>query len=163
MAVGVNLNQTIPGYSYYIDKYYFLETTTLHMTLGRVPPEYEGLTNVTVYPISQRPLLIHQWKSATRYRLSTGEDYVHVTMILENLGAIASPEIELRGAFYDTQERMYNQQTTRVPSIPAGGKRLVELSVDVPVSLPDHSTLLKTQVYLSGEMVNQRESVLWFP
>jgi predicted transglutaminase-like cysteine proteinase len=163
MAVGIQLNDTIPGYSYYIDDYYFLETTTLHMTLGRVPPEYEGLTNVTVYPISQRPLLIHQWKSATRYQLSTGEDYVRVTMILENLGTAPTPEIEVRGAFYDTQKRMYNQQTTRVPPIIAGGKRVVELSVDVPVSVPDQSTLLKTQVYLNGEMVNQRESVLWFP
>ena len=163
MAVGVHLNDTIPGYSYYIDDYYFLETTTLHMTLGRVPPEYEGLTNVTVYPISQRPLLNHQWKSATRYQLSTGEDYVHVTLILENLGTATSPEIEVRGAFYDTQHRMYNQQTTRVPPITAGGKRLVELSVDVPKSVPDHTTLLKTKVYLNGEMVNQRESLVWFP
>jgi predicted transglutaminase-like cysteine proteinase len=163
MAVGVQLKNTIPGYSYYVDDYYFLETTTLHMTLGRVPPEYEGLTNVTVYPISQRPLLVHQWKSATRYQLSSGEDYVHVIMILENLGTAASPEIEVHGAFYDIQQRIYNQRTTTVPSIPAGGKRLVEFSVDVPTSVQDHSTLLKTQVYLNGEMVNQRESLLWFP
>ncbi len=37
MAVGVHLNETIPLYSYYIDEYYFLETTTLHMTRWENP------------------------------------------------------------------------------------------------------------------------------
>jgi hypothetical protein len=160
MAVGVHPNETISGYSYYINQYYFLETTTLHMTLGKIPSEYQGLTNVTVYPISSRPLLIHHWKSATRFQISTGEDYVHVQMVLENLGTAVTSDIEVRGAFYDNASRLYNQQTTDVPSIDAGGKRLVELSVDVPALI---STTLKTQLYLNGMMVNQRESTQRFP
>ena len=155
MAVGVHLNDTMPMYSYYIDQYYFLETTTLHMALGEVPSEYQGLTNVTVYPISVRPLLIHQWKSATRYQISTGGDYVRIHMILENLGTAAAGNIEIRGAFYGNASLLYNQQTIDVPAMIAGEKRLVELSVDVPSGV---STTLKTQVYLDGIMVNQRES-----
>jgi predicted transglutaminase-like cysteine proteinase len=160
MAVGVHINETIPLYSYYIDQYYFLETTTLHMTLGRVPPEYQGLTNITMYPISSRPLLLHRWKSATRFQISTGEDYVHVKMILENLGIAAASDIEVRGAFYDNMSRMYNQQITNVSFIAAGEKCLVELSIDVPASV---STALKTQLYVHGAMVNQRESTSRFP
>lgn len=163
MAVGVRLNQTVPGYSYYIDQYYYLETTTLHMTLGRVPPEYQGLTNVTVYPISQRPLLVHSWKSATRYQVSTGEDYVRVKMILENLGAAVASNIEIHGAFYDNMSLIYNLQAMSVTPIVAGQKKLVEISVDVPSSVAVKTTTLKTQLYLDGGMVNQRESTSRFP
>ncbi len=159
MAVGVHLNDTIPMYTYYINQYYFLETTTLHMALGKVPPEYQGLNNVTVYPLSPRPLVIHQWKSATRYQISTGDDYVRIRMVLENLGTAATDDIEVRGAFYENGSVLYNQQIVEVPSVIAGEKRLVELSVDVPSGI---STILKTQVYLDGIMVNQRESTQRF-
>jgi hypothetical protein len=160
MAVGVHLNETIPGYSYYIDQYYFLETTTLFMPLGKIPPEYQGLSNVTVYPISFRPLLSHSWKNAMRFTISTGADYVAVIMIIENLGTEASSDIEVRGAFYDNTSRIYNLETLIVPSIAAGEKRLVKLPVDVPFLV---STTLITQLYLNGMMVSQRESTSRFP
>ena len=163
MAVGIYLNETLSGYSFYVDQYYYLETTTMHMTLGRIPPEYEGITNVTVYPISQRPLLIHQWKSATRYQISTGEDYVRVVMIVKNLGTSEASNLEVDGAFYDNESYLYNIRTTSVSSVTAGEKRLVELSVDVPTFLPEQATTLKTQLYLDGVMVNQRESTSRFP
>jgi hypothetical protein len=159
MAVGVHLNQTLPLYSYYIDQYYFLETTTLSMPLGKIPDEYQGLSNVTVYPISSRPLLIHSWRNATRYRISTGADYVTVTMIIENLGTIASSDVQARGAFYDNASKMYNLEVADAPSIPAGDKCLLELSIDVPTSV---TTSLKTQLYSEGVMVNERESTSLF-
>lgn len=163
MAVGVHLNETIAEYTYYVDQYYFLETTTMHMMLGRVPPEYEGITNVTIYPITERFLLIHHWKSATRFQVSTGEDYVRVQMILENLGASETSSIEVRGAFYDNASQMYNLKTISVPSISSGGKRLVELSVDVPVSLMAKATTLKTQLFMNDILVNERVSTSRFP
>lgn len=163
MAVGVHLNETIPLYSYYIDKYYFLETTTLHMTLGKVPPEYESLTNISVYPVSSRPLLLHLWKNATRFTISNGDDYVSVQMILENLGGENSANIEVRGAFYDTMSRIYNQETTMISPLAAGEKRLVKLSVDVPTTVGEQGTTLKTQLYINGVMVNSRESTSRFP
>jgi predicted transglutaminase-like cysteine proteinase len=160
MAVGIHLNETIPLSSYYVDQYYFLETTALHMTVGKIPPEYEGLTNITVYPLTSRPLLAHRWKNATRFTVSTGADYVKVEMILENLGTAQTTSIEVRGAFYDNMSHIYNQQTTMVSPFAAGEKRLVELSVDVP---PIVSTTLKTQLYINDVMVDQRESSSQFP
>jgi hypothetical protein len=160
MAVGVHLDETLPLYSYYISQYYFLETTTLFMPLGKIPPEYQGLTNVTVYPISSRPLLVHSWRNATRYEISTGADYVTVTMIIENLGTISSSNVEVRGAFYDNASRLYNLEVAEVPSIMPAEKCLLELSIDVPISV---ATSLKTQLYLDGVMVNERESTSRFP
>jgi hypothetical protein len=160
MAVGVHLDEVLPLYSYYIDQYYFLETTTLFMPLGKVPPEYQGLTNVTVYPISSRPLLIHSWINATRFEISTGADYITVTMVIENLGSAASSGVEVRAAFYDNANQSYNLETIEGSPIASGQKRLAELSVDVP---PLVSTTLKTQLYLNGVMVNEKESTSRFP
>lgn len=160
MAVGVHLDETLPVYSYYIDQYYFLETTTLFMPLGSIPLEYQGLSNVTVYPISSRPLLFHSWKNATRYEISTGADYVTVTMIIENLGTIASSNVEVRAAFYDNASSVYNLEVAQVPLIVAGGKSLLDISVDVPALV---STTLKTQVFLNGNLMHDCESTSRFP
>ncbi len=160
MAVGVHLNESLPPYSYYIDEYYFLETTTLQMNVGKIPPEYEGQTNITVCPLTSRPLLAHRWKNATRYTVSNGEDYVRVEMIVENLGTDKIATFEVRGAFYDSLGHIYNQETAIISSLDAGEKRLVTLSLDIP---PEVSTHLKTQIYVNGVMVNQRESTSQFP
>lgn len=160
MAVGVNLNETLSGYSYYIDQYYFLESTTLFMPLGKIPVEYQGLSNITVYPISSRPLLIHSWKNATRYTINTGVDYVNLIIIIENLGTTATSEIEVQAAFYDNTSRVYNQESLCIPSIAIGDNRLVELSIDVPSLF---SVTLKTQIYMNGRMIDQRESTSSFP
>jgi predicted transglutaminase-like cysteine proteinase len=160
MAVGVHLNETLPVYTYYIDQYYYLETTTFHSTLGRVPEEYRGLTNVTVYPISTRPLLIHSWKNATRFTLNNGEDYVQLKIIVENIGSGDASEFEIRGAFYDEEHYRYNQETTVVTSLAAGEKQAVELMVTVPSQV---STTLVTKIYLDSLMVHERESTQQFP
>jgi len=164
MAVGVHLNDTeLPLYSFYINGYFFLETTTLHMTVGKIPSEYEGLTNITVYPLTPRPLLTHRWNNATRYKISTGADYVQVRMVLENLGTESTSDVEVRAAFYDAQNTIYNPQTESIPPLQAGGKRFVELSVDVPVALSEEATTLLTKLFLNGVMVSQRESTSRFP
>jgi hypothetical protein len=160
MAVGVNLKEKISVYSYYIDQYYFLETTTLFMPLGKIPSEYQDLSNITVYIISSRPLLIHSWKNATRFTMSTGVDYVRVTMIIENLGTAAASDIKVQGAFYDNTSQVYNQEIMYIPSIAIGEKRMVELSIDVPSLI---SSTLKTQLYMKGVMVDERESTSRFP
>jgi predicted transglutaminase-like cysteine proteinase len=160
MAVGVHLNETIPVYNYYTDQYYYLETTTFHSALGRVPEEYQGLTNVTVYPISTRPLLLHSWKNATRYTLNNGVDYVKLKLIIENLGSGDATEFEIRGAFYDEEHYRYNQEITVVNSLAAGEKKAVELMVTVPSQV---STTLVTKIYLDSLMVHERESTQRFP
>jgi hypothetical protein len=122
MAVGVHLNETLPGYSYYSDQYYYLEATSLHMPLGQVPSEYQGLTNITIYPVSSRPLLLHHWRNATLFEISTGVKYVDVQILLENLGQGDASLIEIRAGFFNNQNESFNQKSTIIPLIPAGEK-----------------------------------------
>ena len=88
---------------------------------------------------------------------------MRVVMIVKNLGTSEASNLEVDGAFYDNESYLYNIRTTSVSSVTAGEKRLVELSVDVPTFLPEQATTLKTQLYLDGVMVNQRESTSRFP
>lgn len=159
MAVGVHLSNPLAAFSYYVNQYYFLETTTLFSPLGKVPSEYQGLTNITVYPVSFRPLLLHNWDNATRFRVSTGQDYVVVKMIVENLGPSEASNVEIRGAFYDDSSMMYNQETTTIPTLAPYEKQMITLTINVPALV---ETMLKTQLYLGGVMVHQRESVMRF-
>jgi hypothetical protein len=84
-------------------------------------------------------------------------------MILENVGVTETSSIEVRGAFYDNASQIYNQKTLSVPSISSGGKRLVELSVEVPVSLLEKTTSLKTQLFQNNIMIDERVSTSRFP
>lgn len=160
MAVGVALNHTLPEYQYYIDRYYFLETTALHTPLGYVPKEYQHLQNITTYPLTQRPLLLHQWKSAIRYTLSSGEDYVKLKIVVENKGTAPAEGVSVLAGFYDDRNTSYNTKTVDVPSVAAGMKRIVELVVTIPSSMP---TTLRTEVFLDEVMVHQKESATQFP
>jgi hypothetical protein len=160
MAVGVHLDENISGYDYYADGYYFLETTRKTWDLGRVPDEYEGLTNVTVYPLSSRPILVHNWKNATRISSSDGSDYVQIKILIENLGRNAAKNFEIKGAFFNQNGISFNTEAELVSSLDAGGKKVVELKINVPQSF---SSTLKTQIYLDNTMVHEKESSSVFP
>ena len=159
MAVGIHLPQPLSGYPFYIDQYYFLETTVLHMPIGEIPPEYQGLSNITMYSITSRPLLFHFWKNATRFQMSNGTDYVYVKMMIENIGTQAASDVEICGAFFDSMNGSYNLKTTHVAFLPQNEKQIIELTFDVP---PVSNTTLKTQLVFEGFVVHQRESVMRF-
>ncbi len=160
MAVGVRLPEKLSAYSPYVDQYYFLETTVLPMPLGKVPPEYQGLSNVTVYPIVPRSLLLHTWKNATRYQTSNGADYVTVTLIIENVGSTVASDIEIRGAFYDDGNTSYNMEEAKIPFLPPTDRSMASLTIDVPSSI---KTTLKTCLLVNGQVADHRESTMRFP
>jgi hypothetical protein len=160
VAVGVHLDESATVYDYYIKEFYYLETTSTGWTLGKVPPDYKGESNVTVYPISKRPLLIHSWKNATRFSSSDGADYVKMKILIENLGQDLADNFIIWGAFFHKDDIFYNQETISVSSLAAGMKNIVELTMDVPQVL---STKLKTQIYLNNEVIHERESSSSFP
>ena len=160
VAVGVHLDESATIFDYYIEEYYFLETTSEGWILGKIPPEYKDLSNVTIYPISARPLLIHSWKDATRYSSSDGADYIKMKIIVENLGQEAASNFKIWGGFYSEDDIFFNQETTLISSLAAGTKKIAELTMDVP---QDISTKLKTQIRLNNEVVHKRESSSSFP
>jgi len=155
MAVGVNLDTIAGPYKYYIDRYYYLELTAVNSPLGRIPPEYQDITNATVYPISSRPLLVHYWLNATHYTISTGLDYIKLKMLVKNLGSTAASSFEIQGAFYDADNHSYNENTSRGSPLGPQDQMIINLQVDVPKGV---STVLRTRMYLDGIMVHERES-----
>lgn len=160
MAVGVHLDKNASSYQYYIGEYFYLETTNPPSILGRVPPEFIGLKNVSVYPITARPLLTHLWKNATRYTSEDGTDFVKIDMIVENLGSAAADTFEVRGGFVSQYNQTFNLESTQISQSAAGDRKEVTLKISVPHDFP---TLLKTWIYFNGEIVAERESALWFP
>ncbi|UCF12784.1 MAG: hypothetical protein JSW06_00615 [Thermoplasmatales archaeon] len=159
MVVGVHLDESESIFDYYIEEYYFLETTSTGWILGKIPPEYKNLSNVTIYPISTRPLLIHSWKNATRFSGSDESDYVKLKIIVENLGRESASNFKILGAFY-SQNNILNQEEILIPSLAAGNKKIVDLKLNVPQGI---STTLKTQIHLNNKIVNEKESNSSFP
>lgn len=160
MAVGVHLDENLSEYEYYADGYYFLETTRNRWDLGKVPDEYESIANVTVYPLSSHPILVHNWKNATRISSSDGSDYVQIKIIIENLGRKTAKNFEVKGAFFNQNDTSFNTDAVLVSSLVAGDKKVVELKINVPQSF---SSTLKTQIYLDNKMIHEKESSSVFP
>ncbi len=160
MAVGVHLDEDLPVFEYYTDEYYFLETTQVSNSLGRIPEQYKEITNATIHPISSRSVLLHGWKNATRFSGSDGSDYVKLKILIENLGRKAAYHFEIQGAFYNQNGISFNKETTSISLLVAGEKKVVELKINVPQDIP---TVLKTKIYLDNEMVHEKESSSSFP
>jgi len=97
MATGVKLDEGPDSYDPYISNYYFLETTTKGHLVGYVPSGYSSTYDVTVYPVSSRPLLLHNWKDGLVSIFTNTQigDFVKATVFVENYGkdtAEDSPE-----------------------------------------------------------------------
>jgi len=161
MAVGVSINKNISIYNHYIDNYYFLETTASHK-LGFIPNEYKSKSNLTVYSISSRPLLIHKWRndSITIFRDTEFGDFVKTSLIVENLGSGTAENIPVTAGFYTQNNLEFNVETEIILSLKPGGKEKITLIADIP---RDATTWFKTRVYLEDEIVNEKESASSFP
>ncbi len=155
MAVGVHL-QHLEGYTPFTDSYYFLEATAEFSPVGRIPSEYQGNVNYTVYTISQRPLVLHEWLDATRYTTSR-DDYVQLDILVKNLGSARAP-VDVQ-AFFQASSIRYGTQYEVLPSLEAGGEAVVSLNVNVPKGV---ATVLKTQVLVNGTVQQEKESATIF-
>ncbi len=160
MAVGVHLPEDATAFEYYLDEYYFLETTRNRWVVGKVPDEYVGLTNVSAYPLASRSILLHTWDDATRFTTSDGSDYVRVKIIVENIGSGTASNFEVQGAFYTTGNQSRNPGSVIVYGLDPGVKDEVQLELDVPQGI---TTILKTKVVIDGVVVHEKESTSTFP
>jgi len=161
MAVGVSLDENISSYNHYADNYYFLETTASHK-LGFIPSEYKSKSNLTVYPISSRPLIIHKWKgdSITIFKETEIGDFVKASLIVENIGSDIAKDNLVTAGFYTQNNLEFNVETEIIISLKPGAKEQIVLMVDIP---QDVKTWFKTRVYLEDEIVNEKESASSFP
>lgn len=163
MAVGVHLSENaIPDYEYYTDDYYFLETTAPGSSCGYVPSSSQSPSELTVYPVSSRPLLIHSWKDGnlTIFYNTVQGDFVKATLIVENLGSKTAENIKVKGAFYTTYEQELNAKSEIISSLKPGMKKEVTITADIPSGV---TTWFKSRVYLNNRVVDERESASSFP
>lgn len=160
VAVGVNLDEDVLSSDYYIDEYYYLETSSRNWYLGKVPPEHSDQTDITVYSLLSRPIIVHSWKNATRYSETDGSDYVKMIIIVKNLGTKTAYNLDIWGAFYQDNGLYYNLETTSLDAISKLKKEIVRLTMDVP---KDVLTKLKTQILQNDITLHERESSSYFP
>lgn len=155
MAVGVHLPH-LEGYTPFAGGYYFLESTAAYSPVGQIPDEYLRIVNYTIYTISPRPLLLHEWLNATRYQ-SGSSDYVRLDILVRNLGSARAP-VEVQ-AFFASSSLRYDTQYVILPALEAGGEAETTLNVSVPKGV---ATVLKTQVLVNGTMQQEKESLTMF-
>jgi hypothetical protein len=157
MAVGVRLNDTIPGCSYYTEDYYFLETTSKGIKCGIVPDEYENSSELTVYPIDYRPFLLHNWRNdvITIYSKTERGDFVKVIFYVQNLGNLKAEDIVVEGVFYTENGMELNSEKITISSLEPGEKKKTQLSVNIPKG---YETWFETRVYLGGVIVDTEKS-----
>jgi len=164
MAVGVKLSkEEIPNFDYFVEDYYFLETTTKGKYCGFIPHEYIGSNDsVTIYPISNRPLIMHNWKDGTItiYTNSEMGDFVKVVAIIKNLGVATARNIRIEAAFCVQSGANVNYKSSTFFDIDPGINKKVTLSIDIPKSI---TTFFKTRIYFDGEIVDEKESASSFP
>jgi hypothetical protein len=162
MAVGVKLSQPLSSYPYYSGEYYFLETTTKNQKLGVIPLEYTNDMNLTVYPITERPVVLHAWKndSITVYKETIYGDFVKVTALVQNAGSASARRVTVTAGFYTAGGEDKESKTKIIPVIPAMGKEQISLMVNIPQEGP---TWFTTKVFLNGTLLDERKSATSFP
>jgi hypothetical protein len=160
MAVGVNISsEELSEFDYYIDGYYFLETTTGRNPCGFIPKEYRDLASeAVVYPIESMPLLDHVWEDEiiTIYKNTESGDLVKVTVFVENYGSSKAEDIVVEAGFFTLNDQKIASRQTIIPSIEPGLRIKVILSVSIPDGL---TTLFKTRIIMDEKIVDERESV----
>jgi len=164
MAVGVHLDENISDYEYYTGKYYFLETTTEGKPLGFIPStpsDCKSRSNLTVYPVSSRPLLIHNWKNNVSSIFTKTErgDFIKVTLIVTNLGSETAKNIMVKGGFYTQSGLELNAETDVISALKPMMKEEITLMVDIPKGV---TAWFKTRIYLNNEVVDEQESASSF-
>ncbi|GAF74713.1 unnamed protein product, partial [marine sediment metagenome] len=136
--------------------------TTANNPVGYIPNSYRSPSELTVYPISSRSLLLHDWKggSITIYTNTEIGDFVKVTAIVENMGRTTANNIIVKGVFYTLYDFEQKSEETTISSLKPGMKTKVTLKVNIPKTI---TTLFKTEIYLYGEVVDEKESASTFP
>jgi hypothetical protein len=162
MVVGINLSYNLSTSNRYIENYYFLETTSKNYELGNIPKEYESETNVTILPISQRPLLLHTWKNETISIYTNTElgDFIKAIIFLENIGSQIAENITIIAGFFTDNEETITSQNAIIQSLSIGTKKKITFFVNIPKDIP---TNFSTKIYYQNNIVDMQTSVSSFP
>ncbi len=163
MAVGVNLSdKKISEYEYFVDNYYFLETTTKGKPCGFIPNDYRSLSDeAVVYKIDARPLLYHDWKDGVVTIFSKTEigSFVKSIVFVENFGNSIASDVKIEGVFYTDSGLEFQPEKVTIDEIKSGEKEKIILSVQKPTGI---NTWFKTRIIYEGNVVDTKESKSYF-
>lgn len=158
MAVGVKLNETaVSKYNFYIDGYYFLETTNRGKPLGFIPKEYENPSELYVYPIKQTEFVTHNWKNGaiTVYSKTETGDFVKVIAFINNFGNKTAENVELKALFYNNQDVEIISESMSLRGISAYDKKKIILTIPKPSI---SGTWFETLVIINEKIVDKQKS-----
>lgn len=158
MAVGVKLNEdAVSKYNFYIDNYYYLETTNKGKPLGFIPNEYESPSELYVYPIKQTEFITHNWKNEVIivYSKTESGDFIKVIAFIKNFGNINVKNVEFKGLFYNSQDLEIISESITIENIDVFDKKKVILSVRKP---SDPEAWFETRVIINKKIVDIQKS-----
>jgi hypothetical protein len=155
MAAGVRYNDKLKNE--FKEGYCFLETTRYNWGVGQVPPEYTHESNITIYPVTERPILIHRWMNATRYTFQNKNDFVQIKILVENKGS-KEASFQIVGGFYHGTV-IYNKKNLVMNQLQPNSKELGVLRIQVPSGV---TTTLKTYILYDDAILDEHESTMVF-
>ncbi|KYK30501.1 MAG: hypothetical protein AYK22_03680 [Thermoplasmatales archaeon SG8-52-3] len=160
MAVGVNLDENLSEYDYYVDDYFYLETIEKNSVLGYVPLLYKSIPDqAVVYPITSRPIINHKWKKAEGISVDGNLKFVKLKLIVENIGNLYAEDISITGAFISSDNSIFNEKENFESILQPLEKKQLNLKLDIP---KDIVTILKTKLFLDDTLVDEKQSTTTF-
>ena len=150
MAVGVNINESVPDSEYYIDEYYYLEVTEQNKSLGYIPTKYSYGRDVTVYPISDRAAVFHTWNSVIYTSYEDSNHFLKMNISLKNLGKTTIEEILFKVTYS-------GEENTGIHITIESLESLQEIIIEVVLNIPfvDSGTIA-TQIYFKDAFIEEK-------
>lgn len=159
MAIGVNFSEQVLGQSYFFEDLYYLETSKEKWTVGRIPEEYQGISNVTAYPINDRWFFNHDWKRALVLGSNDVSQRVKFDLIIDNEGPASLASVEVVAGFLVQGDVLINQQIKTIDIFNGHSKELVHFYLRVPSGL---SSTLVSRVVVNDVVVDEKKAATIF-
>lgn len=159
MAIGIKLGEDAVNGDYFREDYDYLETTTPGHKCGDIPEnEYNSESDVYIYPIEDRPLLVHNWKDGivTTYKNTKQGDMVKVISYIENLGTQSASNIKFEGLFTSEYDVEFQSEEIMISELKSNEKIKVIMTVEIPQTYT--LSRFETRIYLNGEIVDSEQS-----
>lgn len=150
MAVGVNLNESVPDSEYYVDKYYYLEVTEQNTSLGYIPTKYSYGRDVTVYPITYRVAIFHTWNSVIYTSIENSNNYFEMNMSLKNLGKTTIEQILFKVTCIGEED---TDISIAIDSLESLQEKIIEVVLNIPF---EESVTITTQINVKDTFIEEK-------
>ena len=161
MVVGVNLpRDAISKYDYYVDEYYFLDTSPGpedKSNLGYVHKDYQNQNDIRIFALNSKPIIDHYWEngSLTIYTENNRNKILKINCYISNLGDKKAENLKLKGVFYTNLNLQVDEEIIEIEDIEPYDKIKKTFSFQVP---KDIECIFDTRVYLNDVKVHEQST-----